>query len=165
MQFVNLKNKRFGKLVALYFYDRHGPRGRIRWWVRCDCGIEKAVRADALGTTLTCGCAKITHGLYNTRTYQSWKAARYRCENPKACNYEYYGGRGITFHAPWRYFTVFLKDVGKSPTEDHTIDRIDVDGNYEPGNVRWATRSEQDMNKRKRKVEIPVSEDDYEWVF
>lgn len=161
---INLKGKRFGKLVVLRFHDRHSRRRRIRWWCRCDCGVEWAVRADLLKRTETCGCSRPQHGLSGTRTWQSWRAARFRCNNPRAHNWSRYGGRGITFHEPWNAFELFLRDVGKAPTEEHSIDRIDPNGNYEPGNVRWATSKEQAANKRK-KVEIPVSEDDYEWAF
>lgn len=163
MRFINLKNRRFGKLTVLRFHDRHAFRGRIRWWVRCDCGVEKAVRADVLCSTSTCGCSRIQHGLTETRTWQSWRGARQRCNNPKLWNYKDYGGRGITFYEPWNNFIIFLEDLGQAPTEEHTIDRIDVNGNYEPGNVRWATREEQDANKRP--VEIPTSADDDEWAF
>ncbi len=70
-----------------------------------------------------------------------------RCSSPSCPNYPYYGGRGIRFHPEWAEFGSFLRDVGLRPTPQHSLDRIDNDGNYEPGNVRWATRKVQGRNK------------------
>lgn len=81
-------------------------------------------------------------------TYQSWSAMKFRCENPKANNYHLYGGRGIQVCQEWRSdFPAFLRDVGMRPSINHSIDRIDNNGDYKPGNVRWATQSEQNFNK------------------
>ena len=74
-----------------------------------------------------------------------------RCSNPHNEKYEFYGGRGITYCERWTDFNNFLEDMGDKPTPQHTIDRIDVEGNYEPGNCRWATWSEQAVNKRPKK--------------
>lgn len=75
-----------------------------------------------------------------------------RCYNPKAINWEYYGGRGIKVHPSWRQsFQAFIADVGRAPSDRHTIDRVETDGNYEPGNVRWATAKEQRGNQRPKK--------------
>lgn len=82
-----------------------------------------------------------------TRTYHSWMAMRARCLNPNASDYGYYGGRGITICARWDRFENFLEDLGERPP-GKTLERIDNDGNYEPGNVRWATKSEQCRNTR-----------------
>lgn len=92
----------------------------------------------------------VKHGMYRTPTYRSWRAMLSRCENPNATGYGRYGGRGITVCDRWRAdFTAFLADMGERPSIDHSIDRIDTDGNYEPSNCRWATRSEQQQNKRR----------------
>ena len=81
--------------------------------------------------------------------YASWSAMVQRCTNPKSPNWRLYGGRGITVCEPWlKDFGAFLDHIGPRPGQDYSIDRIDNDGNYEPGNVRWATRSEQQRNKR-----------------
>lgn len=76
---------------------------------------------------------------------------RSRCRNPNATGYEHYGGRGITICERWDDIENFIEDMGEKPTPEHSIDRIDVDGNYEPDNCRWATPSEQQKNKRSRK--------------
>ena len=89
----------------------------------------------------------VTHGMHRTSTYTSWRSMIDRCTRESAPNYYLYGGRGITVCERWRRFEDFLKDMGERPI-DRTLDRVDNDGNYEPGNCRWATRSEQQRNKR-----------------
>jgi len=124
---------------------------------RCDCGNEKRVRKDHLvgGKTRSCGClrSEITaknrtkHGMYGTKVYRTWSHIKTRCNNKNNDNYKYYGGRGIKVDLEWSAsFAAFYRAVGDPPTDAHTIDRIDVDGNYEYGNVRWATREEQQAN-------------------
>ncbi len=91
----------------------------------------------------------ITHGLISTPEYVSWSAARNRCSNPNHHAYAKYGGRGIKFDPVWDDFKVFLKDMGTRPV-DTTLDRKNNDGDYTPGNCRWATGTEQVMNQRKK---------------
>lgn len=88
------------------------------------------------------------HGLSQTITYSSWSAMRGRCYDPSNASYASYGGRGITVCARWHDFLNFLADMGERPSKDHSIDRRDPDGNYEPGNCRWATRAEQNAGRR-----------------
>lgn len=83
-----------------------------------------------------------------TPEHKCWSNMLSRCRNPKATGYPSYGGRGIVVCERWLDFAAFLEDMGTKPTPDHSIDRIDVNGNYEPGNCRWATETEQQRNKR-----------------
>jgi len=90
-----------------------------------------------------------THGKYYTPENRAWAAMRKRCLNPACHNYEYYGGRGITICKRWDRFENFLEDMGERPSPNHSLDRIDVDGNYEPTNCRWADKLTQMNNTRR----------------
>lgn len=93
------------------------------------------------------------HGMTNTKIYRVWLDMKKRCFVKSFKYYKNYGGRGIKVCDKWKYsFTAFLKDMGSSPSENHSIDRINNDGNYEPSNCRWATRTEQNMNQRGRSI-------------
>lgn len=91
---------------------------------------------------------KQKQGAKSSSAYSSWAAMWQRCTNSNQDNYAYYGGRGISVDARWKSFLVFLKDVGPRPGTDHSLDRIDPNGNYEPGNVRWALATLQARNTR-----------------
>lgn len=91
-----------------------------------------------------------------TSEYRTWQLMKNRCLNPKARDYAYYGGRGILVCAGWLTFDNFLADMGRRPTSKHTLDRIDSDGNYEPGNCRWATRLVQARNRSYAKTKAWV---------
>ena len=128
---------------------------------RCDCGTEREVSYGSLlnGGTLSCGClrdeitsaASTTHGMAQSREYQSWSHLRRRCNNPNDAQYKNYGGRGIKVCKRWdNSFENFIADMGRAP-EGTTIDRINNEGNYEPSNCRWATASQQANNKRNNK--------------
>lgn len=126
------------------------------WLCRCDCGREKAVAGPDLkrGHTKTCGCSwGEAHG-ENPRSgptpeYVSWFQMIQRCTNSRNKRWDRYGGRGIRVCAEWRAsYRTFLADVGRRPSAEHSLDRINNDGDYEPGNVRWATRSQQLRNRR-----------------
>jgi hypothetical protein len=120
---------------------------------RCVCGNEREVFIGALraGASSSCGCQtrKRTHGMSYIPEYKLWTAMISRCHYPKHKHFKNYGGRGIRVCDAWREsFETFLADVGRRPEPGMTLDRRDNDGHYEPGNVRWATRSEQMLNTR-----------------
>ena len=131
--------------------------GRVMVAVCCPtCGRERTIRTrnvKAGGRCISCARrARSIHGFCRdgvvTRTYKSWFRLRQRCMSPADAGWDDYGGRGIRCCARWDSFANFLADMGERPSLDHSIDRIDNDGNYEPGNCRWATNSEQQKNKR-----------------
>lgn len=146
----DLTGQRFGRWVVVARIDHR------RHLCRCDCGTEKAVWTRHLrtGESMACGCRRhetrtnLSHGLTRTPEYRSWQHMKERCFNPDASQFAYYGGRGITVCDYWRHnFTAWLKDMGPRPPGT-SLGRIDNDGDYEPGNCRWETRTEQNRNTR-----------------
>ena len=150
----DLVGQRFGMLVVLHRSACGVNRRRHKMWdCLCDCGRTISYVGYRLGKHKrpSCGCvaSRQTHGGTHRREYVVWKGMRVRCTKPWAINYPLYGGRGITICDRWRNsFQAFLDDMGPRPSADHSIERIDNDRGYEPGNVRWATRVEQGRNKR-----------------
>lgn len=161
---IDLTGQQFGRLTVLH-EDGQTTKSEIRWACRCECGGTKTVRAGHLkrGIVASCGCyrrewavARMTiHGLSKTRAWQAWNHMRHRCLNPKDAAFADYGGRGISICPQWLIFENFHADMGQPPA-GRSLDRIDVNGNYEPGNCRWATDFEQSQNRR-NVVSIEVS--------
>lgn len=161
---LNFTGRRFGKLIAIE-PDRSG--GRLRWICRCDCGNRTSVERGNLasGHTISCGCYRramlaafseksVTHGESRlgawTPEYRLYASIKARCYNSNTAAYPRYGGRGIRMCQEWLdSFERFLADVGRRPGPAYSLDRYpDNDGNYEPNNVRWATRIQQSLNRR-----------------
>lgn len=158
MRVIDLIGQRFGMLAVTGRWPINAEDGTAVWECRCDCGNSKLVRGKNLrrGLSQSCGCQMWpqTHGhaphASCSKEYTAWKMMRRRCYNERADNFPRYGGRGIRVCDAWREsFQAFLDDVGFAPSPKHSIDRIDVNGNYEPGNVRWATPVEQSRNQRR----------------
>lgn len=156
-RFVDETGNRHGRLVVLREAGRQ--HREVMWVCRCDCGAEVTVRGAQMrhGKSASCGClrairASATHGthrLKQTPEYKTWCGIKNRCKHPYMKSYKYYGGRGIRMCDRWaNSFEAFLADMGTKPTPQHSIDRIDNDKGYEPGNCRWATAHEQVMNRR-----------------
>lgn len=140
----------YGRLHLLAVISRSGAHETL-WLCCCICGTEvvKTRHGIAAGKTKSCGCYKIKHGDAAAPEYKLRARMIQRCHSPQNSSFERYGGRGITVCKRWRdSYSAFLADVGRKPSREHSLDRIDNNGNYEPGNVRWATRKEQMRNTR-----------------
>lgn len=161
---LDLTGQQFGFLVAL---DRatHPKYSGVHWRCRCICGAEVLVPpCRLLRDRKSCGCktselqskGKRTHGCgkvgSRTPEYMIWCTMRRRCNNPRNKKYPDYGGRGITICPRWDSFENFLADLGARPSPEHSLDRRDNDGPYDPKNCRWATLKEQASNKRSNRI-------------
>jgi hypothetical protein len=149
-KFKDITGQHFGRLVVLRLQSQGGHGIHAKWFCCCDCGNTKIVSSNNLKSgQVSCGCrgGNFKHGQRHKSTYRSWDAMLQRCNNPKNTRYKYYGGRGISVCERWRLFINFLADMGERPPGT-TLDRIDPNGNYEPGNCRWATQSQQIKNRR-----------------
>lgn len=161
-RYGDLTGRRFGRWMVR---ERAENIGLGRAWVCvCDCGIIRNVEQRHLvaGASASCGCLSNerhaalmaqrnkTHGLSKRPEYCIWKEMLRRCRDPKRPGYENYGGRGIKVCPEWeKSFEAFFSHIGPRPAPNLSLDRIHNDGNYEPGNVRWATRRTQRLNSRR----------------
>ena len=163
---LNLTNQRFGRLVA------KRPVGLqhsfVLWLCVCDCGQETQLTTNALrrGNTRSCGCmlrelyasggSQLRHGAArpgkHTVEYGTWQAIIKRCSNPNHERFQYYGGRGIRVCERWQTFENFLADMGPRPSGRYSIERLDVNGNYEPDNCVWIPLADQVKNRRPRQT-------------
>jgi hypothetical protein len=166
---IDLLGQRFGRLVVLEPAGVSKNRTQL-WLCRCDCGTSTTVNSYSLrsGASRSCGCLKLElfraqvtkHGQCPkgnwTPLYRSWCSMKNRCLNPRATDFKNYGGRGIGIAPEWlNDFTRFAQDMGEPLFPRATLDRIDNDGDYRPGNVRWATRAEQSRNQRPHRTARP----------
>ena|SRR5579859_6660637 len=163
---VDETGKKYGRLLVISFHGKN-KNNQALWNCICDCGNHTIVVGKVLrdGTTVSCGCFKrendirmfTVHGHARpgkkTSEYYAWMNIKGRCYNPKDINYKNYGGRGIKVCDRWlESFENFLADMGPKPSSKHSIDRFpDNDGDYGPGNTRWATRAEQSRNTSRNK--------------
>jgi hypothetical protein len=166
MKQLNVAGKTFGKLTVVKFVGRNSQRYSL-WLCRCSCGGKKTVRGRDLvhGRVKSCGCLEANnranigertfkHGhataAGTTKEYECWSRMIDRCYNPRNKSYKDYGGRGMLICPEWREsFAAFFAYMGKRPSAKHSIDRFpNNDGNYEPGNCRWATAKQQRANRR-----------------
>lgn len=157
-RFVDLTNKKFGKLTAIKTAGKNKARQYL-WYCECECGGNSIVIGSNLirGNTVACGCVRQTdianrtrkHGMSKTRLFKIWAGMRKRCLNPKCKSYKNYGGRGIKIDERWDSFENFYEDVHKTYSDNLSLDRFpNTNGNYSPDNFRWATSKDQNNNRR-----------------
>jgi hypothetical protein len=154
-----MSNQTFGHLSVVSFYGKGD--GRLLWWCLCKCGKQRTVRGEDLrsGNTKSCGCnqraaaiaACTTHGACvggKTKEYRAYIQAKVRCTNEKASGekWKHYGGRGIQFR--FTSFPEFYAEIGPAPSPQHSVDRIENNGHYAIGNIRWADKITQSQNRR-----------------
>lgn len=123
----------------------NGCEKTMRWGKYCSMHRARLLRRGSLGSAKP---EQVKHGMHTHPLYHTWENMRARCNNPNHTNYSAYGARGIKVCERWDDFSKFVDDVGDKPSQVHTLDRVDNDGDYEPSNVRWATHRQQVHNQR-----------------
>lgn len=159
MKLIDRTGEKYGRLVVVErAANAKNPKDtNARWLCICECGKSSVAYGGDLkhGKVVSCGCwnteKRITHGMSRTHVNSVWRSMLDRCRNPKNRAYVNYGGRGIQVCDEWSDFAVFNKDMGNRPA-GYQIDRINNDGNYEPGNCRWVTAKQQQNNKRETRM-------------
>jgi len=159
--------RQFGRLTV-EAYAGKSPYAHKMWACRCSCGATKTLREAHLttGAVQSCGCwrrevaksSNTQHGMTDRPEYRIWQTMRRRCSCPRNPKYPNYGGRGIKVCERWQSFENFYADVGPRPSRAYSLDRIDNNGNYEPGNCRWATSREQANNTRQNRHIVAFGE-------
>jgi hypothetical protein len=160
---VDLTDQKFGRRTVLG--QAESKNGKRRWKTVCECGKEQVVIGADLKRRHSCGCYVVEYATNHnrrhggarrgkmTQEYRAWKEAQDRCYRATSPFYHRYGGRGIGMCDRWREsFETFLADMGPKPSAQHSIDRVDNDGHYEPGNCRWATKKEQARNQSSNRL-------------
>lgn len=155
----DLTGKKFNFLTVIKLHNERSSTGTVIWLCKCDCGKETLVHASSLVSenVKSCGCYRSSrmseqntkHGMVNTPEWMSWSAMLSRCYNENSIGYKNYGGRGIKVCDRWKHsFENFYIDMGIRPGLDYSLDRKDVNGNYEPNNCRWLDKLSQTRNTR-----------------
>lgn len=153
----DLTGMRFARLTVIE-YESSKSYGAVMWRCVCDCGKEVVRKAAALrnGRSQSCGCHLGISDRTKDSAYRCWYAMNHRCCNQNDIAYRLYGGRGVSVCEQWRGpggFERFIEHIGPRPSVEHSIDRFpNCNGNYEPGNVRWATQLQQSRNRRVNRV-------------